>query len=585
MWHVGCVAAPDMNPKSLALAYLLASSMACAAGSRESSASGTGTGSGPSATGAGATTGAGNSNGGGSAATGSGGSTLPPETEVESSYEVPVATGRYIWVANPDSGRVAYVDGSSLNVHTVEAGHAPTYIRAVPSGTDDAVVVLNVLSHDATVLRVSSGGVLTAITVGPIAIGANALAVSSSGRWIIAWTDARLVSGADPLQGYQALSVIDRQAAPPTSTILSVGFRPVAVAFAADGSKAFAVTEDGVSVIDLSAAAGPRITGNVALSTNPVEDVGTRDVSITPNGRLALIRRDGSASVGIVDLQTGTLGSVQLSGAVTDLDLTADGSRAVAVVRDTSEVAVIPLGNGIPDPSTITEVTIAGETVGSASIAADGATVLLYTNAISVNRLTVLTLGSPPTYRVVKLHAPVLAVFPTTDASNAVVFHGDSPPASAAVDAGMQTDAARPGSADAGVPSQTPARAFSLVPLAVDLPAEIQETDVPPQAVAISPAGDRVLVTERDDKQQIYGVYLAAFPSLQIQKLTLASPPIAVGVLAGPDEGYIAQKNPEGRITFVSLATGQARTLTGFEIGASVVDWSQAGGSADGGSL
>ena len=93
--------------------------------------------------------------------------------------------------------------------------------------------------------------------------------------------------------------------------------------------------------------------------------------------------------------------------------------------------------------------------------------------------------------------------------------------------------------------------------------------------MAIAPAGDRVLVTERDDSKNVFAVYVGQFPSLQIQKITLASPPIAVGVLAGAGEGYVAQKNAEGRITFVALDSGQARTVTGFEIGAGVVDWAQ----------
>src|SRR5687767_3660648 len=50
----------------------------------------------------------------------------PPEREVESSYKSPVATGRYVWVANPKSGRVAYVDATSLDVKVVEAGNGPT---------------------------------------------------------------------------------------------------------------------------------------------------------------------------------------------------------------------------------------------------------------------------------------------------------------------------------------------------------------------------------------------------------------------------------------------------------------------------
>jgi hypothetical protein len=508
---------------------------------------------------------------------GTGGATLPPETEVESSYEVPVATGRYIWVANPDSGRVAYVAGSTLEVHTTEAGNAPTYISAIPSATDDAVVVLNVLSNDATILRVDGAGQLAKATVAGVAAGANALAVSPTGRWVMAWTDARTVANPSPLQGYQAVTLIDLSASPPAKTILTVGFRPVTVAYAADGSAAFAVTEDGVSVIDLTGASGPRVTGNVALTADPTENADTRDVSITANGRLAVVRREGSATVGIVDLTTGTLGGIDLSGPVTDVDVTADGTAAVAVVRDTAEVAVIPLAAGIPDPASVQHLTIAGETVGSASIAADGKTVLLYTNAVATDRLTVLTLGATPAYHVVKLHAPVLAVFATPDASNAVVFHSTAPPA-ATVTSGADGGAAP----DAGVPSQVPANAFSLVPLAANLPAAIQETDVPPQAVAVSPAGDRVLVTERDDAKQVYGVYVGQFPSLQIGKIALASPPISVGVLAAANQGYVAQKNPEGRITFVALDTGQSRTLTGFEIGAGVVDWAQTGG-ADGG--
>ena len=50
-----------------------------------------------------------------------------------------MSTGHVVWIANPDSGRVAYVAGATLEVHTVDAGNAPTYIAAIPSSSDDAV--------------------------------------------------------------------------------------------------------------------------------------------------------------------------------------------------------------------------------------------------------------------------------------------------------------------------------------------------------------------------------------------------------------------------------------------------------------
>ena len=91
----------------------------------------------------------------------------------------------------------------------------------------------------------------------------------------------------------------------------------------------------------------------------------------------------------------------------------------------------------------------------------------------------------------------------------------------------------------------------------------------------LSPAGDRALITIQDDVKKIYAVYMGLFPTLEVQRIGLASPPIAAGVVAAAGRGYVAQKHPEGRITFVTLESGEARTLTGFELGSRVVDWTQ----------
>jgi hypothetical protein len=412
---------------------LLLALSACAPGSNDSGAGTAGNAGSSGTAGAGpAIPGTGTAGASGTAGTGGTAPPLPPEVEVESSFEVPVATGHFIWVANPQSGRVAYVDASTLEVHTVEAGNAPTYMSPIP-GNVDAVIVLNVLSDDATVLSVGTAG-LESRTIRGVAHGANALAVSDNGGWAIAWTDARRVKNAAANDGYQDLTVInlDRAAAKP-KTIVTAGFRPVSVAFAADGRQAFAVTEDGITVVDLTDAAGPRVTKNVIITDDPTENADTRDVSLTASGGLAIIRREGSAAIGIVDLATSARASVTLSGPVTDLDVTSDGKRAVAVVRNTSEVAILPLDGGIPPTAAITRVTITGEVVGSVVLAPGGGAALLYSNATTLERLTVLKLGATPSYRVVKLHAPVLSVFAAADAGNvvsAVVVHvDDTPPA------------------------------------------------------------------------------------------------------------------------------------------------------------
>ena len=94
-------------------------------------------------------------------------------------------------------------------------------------------------------------------------------------------------------------------------------------------------------------------------------------------------------------------------------------------------------------------------------------------------------------------------------------------------------------------------------------------------SLALSPAGDHGLIATGNQATGIYQLVLASMPSLSVQKLPLASLPIAAGIVAGADRGFVAQKHPDGRITFVNLTTGEARTLTGFELGTQVVDGSK----------
>ncbi len=472
----------------------------------------------------------------------SGGAAAPPEKEIESDYEAPVATGNVVWVANPKSGRVALVDASTLQVRTVEAGNGPTYLASVPGQAIDTTLVLNVLSEDATLLKATPQGITTATF--KTAKQANSLVFSKDGRFAIAWADARKVPAAPKTQGFQDLTVIDLQNN--TSTILAVGYRPVAVGFAEGTLRAHAVTQDGVAILDL--AQGAKVIKNVAISNTPTEDPGTRDVFVTKDGQRAFIRRDGSNAITVVALDTDTRTDITLSGPVTDLDLADTGDRAVAVVRDTAEVAVLP----IADPTAKTSVTVTGETIGSVAIAPGGNRALLYTNALAVERFTILDLGAQNNVRTVRLYSPVLGVFSTPDAQHAVVLH-DKVAATADVDAS-------PG-------------AFSIVPIGQNLPAKIVATLAPPTAVGTT--NDRAIVAERDDKTKIYGAYLARMPQLMVERYPLASPPIAVGTIALAKRAFVAQQHPEGRLTFIDLESGVARTLTGFELSSRVVDGSK----------
>jgi hypothetical protein len=244
----------------------------------------------------------------------------------------------------------------------------------------------------------------------------------------------------------------------------------------------------------------------------------------------------------------------------------------------TPEVAVLPLSGQVPAPADIQHITITGETVGQVTLTAGGTVAVLYSNAFPSERLSVVTLGATPAFHVVRLHAPVLSALPTADGKFAVALHADipTPPPPATQDGGA--DAGDDASINTPVPELTttapPATAFSLVPLDGSQPARIETADAPIQSVAIAPASNSVLVTQRDDAKNVFGVFLGLMPSLEVNKYTLASPPSAAGIVGGANRGYVAQEYADGRITFLTLDGSDARTLTGYELGARVVQWS-----------
>ena len=268
-----------------------------------------------------------------------------PEVELEATFRSPVATGKYVWAANPASDRVALVDAAALTVRSVEAGNGPTYLAAVPA-TDDTnrALVINVEGGDASLLTATE----TEVTEQRCALhpDANAWAVGPQGGWAIAWTDVRTYGAADPMQGFQDVTVIRLPAVDSDDEVeayrLNVGYRPSRVFIRDDEHQAFVVTEVGITVIELEDT--PTVSQDIYLASS-----GARDTSVTPDGRFALVRREGddrSAQIDILEIASGEVSSVLLSGNVTDLDLIADGSRAIAVVRAAVSTAAAAVGSG-----------------------------------------------------------------------------------------------------------------------------------------------------------------------------------------------------------------------------------------------
>ena len=538
-----------------------------------------------------------------------GATTLPPEKEEAQSYRAPVVSGRWVWTANPDTGKVAIVDAKNFSVRLADAGIAPTFLTALPSDASTAkALVMNVGSKDATLLRASETGAVK--TVGPIPLqeNANAWTVSKTGKFALAWTDSQGLM-ADPTENFQDLSVVDLRSTTPKATRLVVGLVPSRVFIDEAEKQAFVVAKSGISVIDLADKSGPRVLREEAVSDDPLhEDVSSRDVSVMPDGSYAFVRHEGSAVITLVELATGKLSSLTLSGPVTDLDLVADAKSALAVVRgdatpptpddgmagaggdhgeeaplagaggeagDTAGGAAGDSSGGAPNPtneapatprSTLAILPIPGifsdktsfasvsieEQFGLVNIAPEGTAALLYTNAVANSHLTILDTAPGATFlnhRTVDVRGSVRDVYPSPDGAYAIVSF------TAPRDSGGKSG-------------------FAAVPVTSATPVRVQTTDAPVFAVAQSAGKTPRAVVTVSDGTANFSAYVVRMPELVVDSVKLPSRPLPNATGLVPDAGvaYIAQAHPQGRITFINLETGVPRTITGFEIAAKVVN-------------
>jgi hypothetical protein len=485
--------------------------------------------------------------GGTPSAGGSGGSVfVPPEVEIEASFLAPVVTGKYVFSANPQSGRVAVIDAETYAVRLFNAGFGPKYLAAIPGGA--GAIVINELSDDATLFRLDGDEVTASDSALRVHDGANAWAVSPDGRFAIAWTQTPVDAKPDATDGSQTVTVLGLENG--SSQRLTVGFHPTQVTIDDASTRAFVVSDDGVSVIELSDT--PVVSLLSRVSENPLEEAATRDVSITADGTLALVRSEGSSQLRVVDLsQESALTLFDLGAPISDLDLSRDGTLAVATLPSISQVVLVPVPP-TGDAASFEHVTIPGEITSSVSLSAGAELALLFQNAKEAknSHITILDLR-PDMHRALRtldVKGPVAAAFAAPGAASAIVFQ-------------------RPieGSSKAGL--------FSGVPTLQKRSAKIIGTDAAPSALAFDDAGGYALVTVGSESTQAHGVYRVRLDTLQEDFLTLASPPSpgATGIVEGVGRGFVAQSHPEGRITFVDLDTARAHTITGFELAARIL--------------
>lgn len=529
----------------------------------------------------------GGANGGGTGGGGNGDSNgsdldaggLPPEEEESLSFERPQAGATSVYVPNPATDRVAIVNASTFAIETVKVGRSPTYTATVPG--KDVAIVLNLGTRDASLLRTLDGD--TQVTALPVGHDANAIAIAPDGEHAVIYYDSR-----DPnqtAQSFQDVTVVDLTPGKEAARGVSVGFRPRAVTFSADGDTAFVITEDGISIVDLNAAdQGPVIARLVSLGDGLTDPLSV-DVAITPNGKFALSRRMGETILRLISLEDGQITPLDLkvlqqqtpgseasdagvdAGAddeptlaagnleITDVDVAPDGTFALAVARSHRALIRVPIPLGFGTPSLMSVVRVPDQLIGSVSIANTGKLAIVYTTAAPVEGVTLVSLDSSAPVRGVRLRKSVRAVALSNDGTRALILHdkSDGSPSDFGITEEDRIDRSE------GYSLVDTASGFAKLQLTG---ARVKERDI-----VVTDDASRLFALLRDDNAGERSLQMADLGSFQVSTTRLVAPPSSIGIVPGEGRLFVGQELTGGMITFVDVETGAVqKAVTGFEL-------------------
>jgi hypothetical protein len=496
-------------------------------------------------------------------ATGSGDGGMPmPPPEKEYDFAPPTSSQRFVYVAMTAQDELARIDGSTLGVKSTKVGKSPKVVATIP-GTDGAVV-LDSYNGTATVVRPVGDSDTTRVLATLQRL--NRLDIDPSGRYAVIWFDlAKAIQEGNifTVGSFQDVTVVRLAAGNEKAVNLTVGFRPREVQFDATGNRAYVITQDGVSVIDLGYATDhtatiipPIAVADPAVSPDDIE------VDVVSTGEWAAVRQVNSATLRIVNVGSapGTTHSITLASPATDIDLAPNGSRLYAVERTAKKLAVVDIPADAQNPSGIETIDLTNAAIGSLVLSQDGKRGLLFTNATADERVTILKLdqaGYPMQTWPLKKSIRAVAISPA--GNNALL-----------INAKMVGDPATATNFDDFVDKSY---GYTLLDLASGF-GKLQITPVDPGAFIYAPDGSKIYVAldGGDAVTATRALQVVTTQTGVVETKSLGSPPSSVGILPGASQAFVNQRHALGRVSFVDLLNDATRTVTGFDLNSHIVN-------------
>jgi DNA-binding beta-propeller fold protein YncE len=480
----------------------------------------------------------------------------PPEEEEEADFRVPRASGRFVYTASETTDRVAVIDSSTLAISVVTVGREPTVVTPIPGAADEAgaVAVLCGGSSEIAFVRTDAGGATT-VEMRPGNAAANEVVSTPDGALVIAYHRA----GGPEVPGAassQELTIVEVDG--DGRWEMAVGANPRALELTADGALAYVVTDDGVNVIDLGALDGLDKPDVIPVSPDTAIDPSTLEVHISSTTHQALARVDGETWIAVTDLDTAERTLIELPGFVTDLDVAADGSFALATLPAAGGSTLVEIDLMLTAPEPVPHP-VPGEYVGLTSLAPSGDRAILYTTVDPFQgalpdprqRITIARRSADgwTDLTTVFVEVPVRSVGIAPDDANAILLHAEAPE--------LNPHARWP---------------YTLLDLTAAFPIKkLQTAQAEPGPILFTPDGGRSVVVLRDDASDVRRVDMVDLSSFIVTGIQLGSPPEGVGHVEVTDKLFVSQEHPSGRITFIA-PDAALQTVTGYELNDSVKD-------------
>ena len=457
-----------------------------------------------------------------------------PEDETAFFTLAPAPSPTFVFVANPSRDTVTRIGVPDLDVITAPVGSQPDQVLTTPDYTK--AVVFNKGGADVSVLDAAS------LSEERVAVRPHldTLEMTPDGSWAVLYNAV----GEDDDTSGSAVSLKEAsfvRLADASEQSMALGFQPRDVLFSDDGAQALFLGDIWIGVVDLTQdELGIEL---IQVADDPLDPPSSEELVVAPSGQYGILRQLGQSELLVVDLESFETTRIDVGQGPTDLDLTPDGTKAVAVARADNTLWIYDMADPTADAVVLTLPP--AEVIGSVVFSESGDHAVLYSTASPYAHYTRWDLTTDE-FTVFPLPKPVAGVGIDPTGGTALILHDED-------DLGEYE------------PEYEGEYGLTLVELETG---RSNDYVLPGEPIGYDQSDDGAksyLVMDGVDVLEVLD-----HAELILDEVPLKSAPVFLGTLPELGWAYVSQEHELGRISFYDPETESLQTLTGFELNAGI---------------